>query len=99
MKNPKRPPAAHGPDQSNISSTRKDIQPAYPKDITEPPRALPMHDSSRSDEAGVIADLVALVNGLPDERELKVRSIKAKVDAGTYIIDSGKIAESILREL
>jgi anti-sigma28 factor (negative regulator of flagellin synthesis) len=99
MKTPKRPPDAQRPDRSNSGGIRKDREHAFPEDAAEPQRIAPMHDSSRSDEAWVIADLVALVNELPDEREQKVRSIKARVDAGTYVIDSRRIAERILREL
>jgi negative regulator of flagellin synthesis FlgM len=52
--------------------------------------------SARSKE---IADLMSAVNQLPDVREKKVQEIKQSVQAGTYTIDPGKIAEKILKEL
>lgn len=46
-----------------------------------------------------IADIMSAVNQLPDVREKKVQAIKQSVEAGTYTIDPGKVAEKILKEL
>lgn len=39
-----------------------------------------------------------IAKNTPDIREDKVAAIKAKMQAGTYEIDSGKIADGMLRE-
>lgn len=52
--------------------------------------------SKRSKE---IADIMSAVNQLPEVREAKVQEIKQSVDAGTYTVDSRKVAEKILKEI
>lgn len=39
-----------------------------------------------------------IAKSTPDVREEKVAAIKAKIQAGTYEVDSGKIADGMLRE-
>jgi negative regulator of flagellin synthesis FlgM len=39
-----------------------------------------------------------IARNTPDVREDKVAAIKAKIQAGTYDVDSGKIADGMLRE-
>lgn len=39
-----------------------------------------------------------IAKNTPDVREDKVAAIKAKIQAGTYEVDSGKIADGMLRE-
>lgn len=39
-----------------------------------------------------------IAKNTPDIREEKVAAIKAKIQAGTYEVDSGKIADGMLRE-
>jgi negative regulator of flagellin synthesis FlgM len=39
-----------------------------------------------------------IAKNTPDVREEKVAAIKAKIQAGTYEVDSGKIADGMLRE-
>jgi negative regulator of flagellin synthesis FlgM len=39
-----------------------------------------------------------IAKNTPDVREEKVAAIKAKIQAGTYDVDSGKIADGMLRE-
>ncbi len=39
-----------------------------------------------------------IAKNTPDIREDRVASLKAKIDAGAYEVDSGKIADGMLRE-
>ncbi len=52
--------------------------------------------SGRSKE---VAYIMTSVNQLPEIREAKVQDIKQRVDAGTYIVDPQKVAESILKNI
>jgi negative regulator of flagellin synthesis FlgM len=40
----------------------------------------------------------AIARNTPDVREDRVTALKAQIDAGTYQVDSGKIADGMLRE-
>ena len=39
-----------------------------------------------------------VINSLPDIREDKVQELKTQIDQGNYKVDSGKIAEKMVRE-
>lgn len=52
-----------------------------------------------TDKSRTVADIVALINLLPDVRSIKVEEIKKAVDSGSYVIDARKVAEGILKEL
>ncbi len=39
-----------------------------------------------------------IARNTPDVREDRVKALKAQIDAGTYQVDSGKIADGMLRE-
>jgi negative regulator of flagellin synthesis FlgM len=54
---------------------------------------------SLSGRAKEIGDLKSLIEQLPEIRSDKVEDIKKAVDAGTYNIDSLKVAAKILEEL
>lgn len=52
--------------------------------------------SSRAKE---IAELMAVINQMPDIRAEKVAEIKKAIESGNYTINPTKIAESILNEI
>jgi len=54
---------------------------------------------SLSGKAQEINDLKKLINDLPDIRTDKVKQLKKAIDAGSYNIDSLKVAEKILEEI
>jgi len=54
---------------------------------------------SLSGKAQEINELKALINDLPDIRTEKVEELKKAIDAGSYNIDSYKVAEKILEEI
>ncbi len=54
---------------------------------------------SLSGKAQEINELKALINDLPDIRTEKVEELKKAIDAGSYNIDSNKVAEKMLEEI
>jgi flagellar biosynthesis anti-sigma factor FlgM len=63
----------------------------------DPPES---RSSNRSvQDAQKIADVMSAVSLLPDVREARVREIKRAVDAGAYIVDPWRIAESMLKNV
>jgi len=52
--------------------------------------------SSRSKD---IADIMSAINQLPDVRLDKVQQVQASIEAGTYSVDSGKVADKILQNI
>ena len=57
------------------------------------------HDrEDNSDGARRIEELIAVIDGLPDIRSDKIRSVRHSVRSGAYHIDPRKIAERILEE-
>lgn len=46
-----------------------------------------------------IADLRAISNNLPETRDEKINALKGAINSGTYNVDAGKLAASILKEL
>jgi negative regulator of flagellin synthesis FlgM len=52
--------------------------------------------SSRSKE---ISDIMSAINQLPDVRTDKVQQVQQSVEAGTYSIDSRKVADKILENI
>ena len=50
------------------------------------------------DKAAAYDKALTIARNTPDVREDKVADLKKRIDAGTYQIDSGKIADSMLRE-
>ncbi|GFM37790.1 flagellar biosynthesis anti-sigma factor FlgM [Desulfovibrio psychrotolerans] len=53
---------------------------------------------SVSDEARLRTEAYRTALSTPDVRQEKVNAIKAKVDAGEYIVDSQKVAEKLIKE-
>lgn len=54
---------------------------------------------SLSGRAREISELKGMIEALPEIRTNKVEDIKKAVDAGSYNIDSLKVAEKILQEI
>ncbi len=54
---------------------------------------------SLSGEAKEISELKSLIEQLPEIRTDKVEELKKAIDAGSYNIDSLKVAEKILEEI
>ena len=52
--------------------------------------------SSRSKE---ITDIMTAINQLPDVRTDKVQQIQKSVEAGTYSVDPGKVADKIMQNI
>ncbi len=52
-----------------------------------------------SGKAKEIAELMAVINQMPDIRAEKVAEIKKAIESGNYTINPTKIAESILNEI
>jgi flagellar biosynthesis anti-sigma factor FlgM len=52
--------------------------------------------SSRSKE---IADIMSAINQLPDVRTDKVQQVQKSIEAGTYSVDSSKVADKILKSI
>ena len=50
------------------------------------------------ERADAHAKALDIARGTPDVREDRIADIKARIQAGTYEIDSGKIADGMLRE-
>lgn len=46
-----------------------------------------------------VAELLIIVNTIPEIRDARVREIKKTVDAGLYRIDALEIADKILEEM
>jgi negative regulator of flagellin synthesis FlgM len=74
------------------------------------PETVAKANVSRTDQVGVTISKEAkarseaqqkaleIARGTPDVREDRVKALKAQIDAGTYQVDSGKIADGMLRE-
>ncbi len=83
-------PAQNVPKPANVESkdNAAPAKNANPKDRVD--------ISSRSKE---IADIMSAVNQLPDVRTDKVQEIQKSVEAGTYSVDSSKVADKILKSI
>ena len=52
-----------------------------------------------SGEGKKAAELMAVINQMPDVRNDKVNAIKASIESGTYTVDPSKIAQKLLKEI
>jgi flagellar biosynthesis anti-sigma factor FlgM len=50
------------------------------------------------DRAAAQAKALQIARNTPDVREDRVASLKAQIDAGTYKVDAGKVADGMMRE-
>ena len=74
------------------------------------PETVAKANANRPDQVGVTISKEAksrseaqqkaleIARNTPDVREDRVKALKAQIDAGTYQVDSGKIADGMLRE-
>jgi negative regulator of flagellin synthesis FlgM len=91
------------PGNQGVSRSPQDTQKSPGMETKE--KAGEIKESSPAEEVDIseksenIADIMSAVNQLPDIREKKIQAIKQSVEAGTYTIDPGKVAEKILKEL
>jgi negative regulator of flagellin synthesis FlgM len=93
-----KPPENEGPDRGALN-VRKAAA-AGQKDRDGPVKKADLAGSvDIFDRSREIADIVSAVNQLPEVRDAKVREIKKSIDAGTYVVDSRKIAEKMLKGL
>lgn len=53
---------------------------------------------SGKERAAAMQKAMDIARSTPDIREDRVAALKAQVDAGTYKVDSGKVADGMLRE-
>lgn len=61
--------------------------------------ATPADKVQISDGATSAADMLAVIDKLPEIREQKVQDVKQAVDSGTYEINPEKVAEKMLKEM
>jgi len=61
-----------------------------------PPQGDKVEISSKGKE---VADLMAVINQMPAEREDKIKKVQESLAAGNYTIDPRKIAEKMLQEI
>lgn len=59
----------------------------------------PDDNGESSDKCSETASILAAVGRLPDVRETRVEEIKWRVEAGTYTVDSRKVAERMFQEI
>ena len=71
---------------------------AKDKTVSGPPQvqADKVDISSKGKE---VADLMAVINQMPDERVEKIKAAQESLASGTYTIDPRKIAEKMLQEI
>jgi negative regulator of flagellin synthesis FlgM len=53
---------------------------------------------SAKDRADASQKALNIARNTPDIREDKVAALKAQIDAGTYKVDAGKVADGMMRE-
>jgi len=96
--NSHKPPESQGP---NLSA--QNLQKSSAADQKE--KAAPAKNIGNADRVDIsgrskeVADIMSAINQLPDVRNDKVQAIKQNVDAGTYSVDAGKIASSIIKSI
>ncbi len=99
--NSSKPPEGQGPSCSAQNARNvQQSQAAEQKDNAAPTQQTGSAD--RVDISGTskeIADIMSAVNQLPDVRNDKVQAIKQSIDAGTYSVDAGKVASSIINSI
>jgi len=61
------------------------------------PADVKISDSAK-DRSAAITKATEIAKNTPDIREDRVAALKAQIDGGTYQIDSGKIADGMMRE-
>jgi flagellar biosynthesis anti-sigma factor FlgM len=83
-------PAQNVPKAANVEpkGNAAPVQNTTPRD--------PVDISSRSKE---IADIMSAINQLPDVRTDKVQEVRKSIEAGTYSVDAGRIADKILKSI
>ena len=100
--NSSKPPEGQGVNRTAQSAQNvpKPANNVEAKDSAAPVRSTGPTDrvniSSRSKE---IADITSAINELPDIRTDKVQEIQKSVEAGTYSVDSSKVANKILKSI
>jgi len=62
-------------------------------------KAAPSDRVDISGKAREIAELMSVINQMPDVRAEKIAEIKKAIESGNYNINPSKIAESILNEI
>ncbi len=73
--------------------------PATTKAATKSAETVGVNISPKAKErADAQQKALEIARNTPDVREDRVKALKAQIDAGTYQIDSGKIADGMLRE-
>jgi negative regulator of flagellin synthesis FlgM len=69
------------------------------KPLPAPANAADVNISTTAkDRAAAHAKALEIARATPDVREDRVAALKAQIDAGTYQVDSGKIADGMMRE-
>jgi negative regulator of flagellin synthesis FlgM len=99
--NSSKPPERQGPNQSaqhaqNVQKQAAADQKAKAAEAANANGADRVDISGRSKE---IADIMSAVNELPEVRNDRVQEIKKSIEAGTYTVDSNKVAGSILKSI
>jgi flagellar biosynthesis anti-sigma factor FlgM len=99
MKTSNKPPEDQGPDRQKPKRTQNFPNRNSPEQRDEPQQISPVPTDFISDQKKEIADIVAAIHRLPETREHLILKIKKALDSGTYIVNSRKVAERILKDL
>lgn len=87
------------PDGQDIRLETSNLQKAKEKDKTADSQAVRPADKINISEQGKkIAELMSIIDQLPEVRMDKVNEAKAAIISGTYTVDPQKIAQKLLDE-
>lgn len=82
----------------NISSSPSKKGPVCPVHMLASCEANILDDTALAHESRLLNEALNVAWNTPDVRQDRIDAIRAQIEAGTYEIDSQKIAESLLRE-
>ena len=99
--NSSKPPEGQGPNR--IAQPTQNVP--KPANVEAKDNAAPAKNASPQDRVDIssrskeIADILSAINKLPDVRTDKVQEIQKSVEAGTYTVDSSKVADKIMKNI
>jgi negative regulator of flagellin synthesis FlgM len=99
--NSSKPPEGQGPNR--IAQPTQNVQ--KPANVESKDNAAPVKNASPQDRVNIssrskeIADITSAINQLPDIRTDRVQEIQKSIEAGTYSVDSSKVANKILKSI
>lgn len=93
------PPEGHDVNRV-VQNAAKNVGKTDPKENVGAVQAKPKADTVDISKTGrEVSELMAAINEMPGVREEKIKAIQGALEAGTYNLDPGKIAEKILKEI